>query len=250
MTTNTATGFAGQSRASNLTSARPGHHLRESAIGQSHLYSPRGRGALAGDIRELGEIPARRQRKSIRSFGWPSSTISSRPFIRFRTATAGHGRSINILVLIEEDFSTCRSLPQPLHSTTIAATTIVFSSCDVARGAWEPWLLYMLSAVEETSVWTLKKIRAIKVLMDETVAPRQHGFSRIVQPGAGRDDFHSALSARTNDLVADGHVGHRKTASEVSEGAGGARRPQGGEGRARQDLRLGIPRHDVQGAIP
>ena len=36
--------------------------------------------------------------------------------------------------------------------------------------AWEPWLLYMLTAVEETSQWTTEKIRAIKVLMDKTVA--------------------------------------------------------------------------------
>lgn len=36
-------------------------------------------------------------------------------------------------------------------------------------GAWEPWLLYMLSAVEETSLWTKEKIRAVRDLMDATV---------------------------------------------------------------------------------
>jgi cell filamentation protein, protein adenylyltransferase len=36
-------------------------------------------------------------------------------------------------------------------------------------GAWEPWLLYMLTAVEETSTWTTEKIRAISGLMDTTV---------------------------------------------------------------------------------
>jgi Fic family protein len=36
-------------------------------------------------------------------------------------------------------------------------------------GAWEPWLLYMLTAVEETSGWTMEKIRAIRELMDATV---------------------------------------------------------------------------------
>ena len=35
---------------------------------------------------------------------------------------------------------------------------------------WEPWLLYVLAAVEETSVWTTRKIRAVRALMDETVA--------------------------------------------------------------------------------
>ena len=36
-------------------------------------------------------------------------------------------------------------------------------------GAWEPWLLYMLSAVQETSEWTTAKIRAIDDLMTSTV---------------------------------------------------------------------------------
>ncbi len=36
-------------------------------------------------------------------------------------------------------------------------------------GAWEPWLLYMLTAVQETSEWTTEKIHAIKALMDTTV---------------------------------------------------------------------------------
>jgi len=33
---------------------------------------------------------------------------------------------------------------------------------------WEPWILYVLGGVEETSVWTTQKIRAIRALMDET----------------------------------------------------------------------------------
>lgn len=34
--------------------------------------------------------------------------------------------------------------------------------------AWEPWLLYMLEAVEETSRWTLAKIVAIRALAEHT----------------------------------------------------------------------------------
>ena len=37
------------------------------------------------------------------------------------------------------------------------------------NGAWEPWLLFMLAAVEETSLWTTEKIRAIRDLMAATV---------------------------------------------------------------------------------
>jgi Fic family protein len=33
---------------------------------------------------------------------------------------------------------------------------------------WEPWILYVLAGVEETSVWTTRKIRTIRSLMEET----------------------------------------------------------------------------------
>jgi Fic family protein len=33
---------------------------------------------------------------------------------------------------------------------------------------WEAWILYVLRGVEETSVWTTRKIRSIRALMDET----------------------------------------------------------------------------------
>jgi cell filamentation protein, protein adenylyltransferase len=33
---------------------------------------------------------------------------------------------------------------------------------------WEPWILYILDGVEQTSLWTTQKIRAIRTLMDET----------------------------------------------------------------------------------
>jgi Fic family protein len=36
-------------------------------------------------------------------------------------------------------------------------------------GAWEPWLLYMLRGVEETSRWTIARIQAIRALLDATI---------------------------------------------------------------------------------
>ena len=35
--------------------------------------------------------------------------------------------------------------------------------------AWEEWVMYMLLAVESTATWTLNKIHAIKLLMDNTI---------------------------------------------------------------------------------
>ena len=37
------------------------------------------------------------------------------------------------------------------------------------NGAWEPWILYMLTAVDETSRWATEKIHSIRKLMDHTV---------------------------------------------------------------------------------
>lgn len=40
---------------------------------------------------------------------------------------------------------------------------------DVTRtGAWQPWLLYMLEAVEQTARWTTGKIAAIRTLAEHT----------------------------------------------------------------------------------
>ena len=36
-------------------------------------------------------------------------------------------------------------------------------------GAWEPWVQYMLRGVEETSLWTIGRIQAIRDLLDATV---------------------------------------------------------------------------------
>jgi Fic family protein len=37
------------------------------------------------------------------------------------------------------------------------------------NGAWESWTLYMLRGVEETSLWTIGRIRAIRELLDSTI---------------------------------------------------------------------------------
>ncbi len=61
------------------------------------------------------------------------------------------------------------------------------------KGAWEAWLLYMLTAVEETSLWTTAKIRAIRDLMDATVAYVSSRIAQDLQPRADRGNLHPAL---------------------------------------------------------
>ena len=80
------------------------------------------------------------------------------------------GRILNLLYLIE-----CRLLDLP---TLYLSRHILRTRGDYYRllervtthGEWEPWILYMLTAVEVTSNWTTQKIRAIRALMDVTNA--------------------------------------------------------------------------------
>lgn len=80
------------------------------------------------------------------------------------------GRILNLLYLIE-----CRLLDLP---TLYLSRHILRTRGDYYRllervtthGEWEPWILYMLTAVEVTSNWTTQKIRSIRELMDVTNA--------------------------------------------------------------------------------
>ena len=38
------------------------------------------------------------------------------------------------------------------------------------RGAWGPWIAFMIDAVADTATWTSGKVRAIRALLDETAA--------------------------------------------------------------------------------
>lgn len=79
-------------------------------------------------------------------------------------------------------------------------------------GAWEPWLLYMLTAVEETANWTTGKIRAIRQLMEatvdyvDTVSPKIYSHELI-------DVIFTQTYCRIGDVV-DAELANRATASK------------------------------------
>ncbi|AHD12833.1 addiction module protein [Pseudomonas sp. FGI182] len=78
------------------------------------------------------------------------------------------GRVLNILFLIEQGLL---NLPILYLSRFIIANRNDYYRLllDVTREqAWEPWLLYMLSAVEQTARWTSAKITAIRSLAEHT----------------------------------------------------------------------------------
>lgn len=78
------------------------------------------------------------------------------------------GRVINILYLIQQNLL---GLPILYLSRHIIAHKADYYRLllDVTRnGAWEPWILFMLQAVEETAQWTTAKIGAIRRLAEHT----------------------------------------------------------------------------------
>jgi len=80
------------------------------------------------------------------------------------------GRVLNLLYLIQEGLLT---LPILYLSRFIIANRADYYRLllEVTRDeAWEPWVLFMLRAVEETAHWTTNKILAIRTLSDAAAA--------------------------------------------------------------------------------
>lgn len=89
------------------------------------------------------------------------------------------GRVVNSLFLIQEGLL---SLPILYLSRHIIANKTDYYRLllNVTRDdAWEPWLLFMLQAVEETSRWTTAKIAAIRSLVEHTTEHVRTGLPKI-----------------------------------------------------------------------
>jgi len=78
------------------------------------------------------------------------------------------GRVLNILYLIEQDLLQLPILYLSRHIIANKADYYKLLLEVTTDQAWEPWILFMLKAVEETSRWTTDKITAIRMLSDHT----------------------------------------------------------------------------------
>lgn len=78
------------------------------------------------------------------------------------------GRVVNILYLIQEGLLNLPILYLSRHIIAHKADYYRLLLEVTQRQAWEPWVLFMLRAVEETSRWTTAKIAAIRRLADHT----------------------------------------------------------------------------------
>lgn len=78
------------------------------------------------------------------------------------------GRVINILYLIQQDLLQLPILYLSRHIIANKSDYYKLLLEVTSNEAWEPWVLFMLKAVEETSRWTTEKIAAIRSLSDHT----------------------------------------------------------------------------------
>lgn len=97
--------------------------------------------------------------------------VSHYQFEAIHPFTDGNGRTgrvINILYLIEQNLL---SLPILYLSHYILQhkQSYYCGLIDVTRhGHWQAWILYILTAVEETAKWTTQKIAAVRSLIEQT----------------------------------------------------------------------------------
>jgi Fic family protein len=87
------------------------------------------------------------------------------------------GRILNILSLIQAGLLDRPTLYLSRYILNTRGDYYRLLGRVTSHHEWEPWLLYVLAAVEETSGWTTQKIRAVRALMDETIA-----FTRVAAP--------------------------------------------------------------------
>ena len=78
------------------------------------------------------------------------------------------GRVLNILYLIQEELLNLPILYLSRHVIAHKADYYRLLLSVTRDQAWEPWLIFMLQAVAETSKWTTGKIAAIRALAEHT----------------------------------------------------------------------------------
>ena len=79
------------------------------------------------------------------------------------------GRVLNSLFLIEEDLLTLPILYLSRYIIQNREDYYRLLLGVTREQAWEPWILFILTGVEETALWTLKKIEAVRKLSLHTV---------------------------------------------------------------------------------
>ena len=122
------------------------------------------------------------------------------------------GRVLNILYLVQQEIL---EIPVLYLSRYIIQNKVDYYRLLLGvtkKGAWEPWIVFMLKAVDDTARWTSSRIRLIRKLMQHTtdyVRNRGHGFYSAELIGV----IFTQPYCRIGNLVEAG-IAKRETASK------------------------------------
>lgn len=78
------------------------------------------------------------------------------------------GRILNVLYLIEQNLLTLPIFYLSRYIVQNKQDYYQLLNQGTRNQQWQPWLLFILEAVEQTAVWTCDKIAAIRELMQST----------------------------------------------------------------------------------
>lgn len=121
------------------------------------------------------------------------------------------GRILNSLFLIQEDLLTLPVLYLSRHIIRHKDDYYRLLIDVTGNQAWEPWVLFMLEAVRETSLWTLAKIEIIRSLAEATALRVRTELPKIYSRELVDEVFKQPY-CRIENLVQAG-VAKRQTAS-------------------------------------
>jgi Fic family protein len=119
------------------------------------------------------------------------------------------GRILNILVLIQAGLLDIPTLYLSRHIVRTKGDYYRLLQGVTTRGEWEPWLIYILTAVETTATWTNAKIRAIRDLMANTSE-----YAKIRVPAVYSRELIEVIFAQPYTRIA--HLIERGIAQRVS----------------------------------
>lgn len=89
------------------------------------------------------------------------------------------GRILNILVLMQAGLLDIPTLYLSRYIVRSKGDYYRLLQGVTQRGEWEPWIVYILTGVESTAIWTNDRIRAIRDLMNSTTEHVKAGAPKI-----------------------------------------------------------------------
>ena len=188
----------------------PGTQLVNDRNGQSIYTPPEGEALLRGllanwerfihDERELDPLVR--------------MAVAHYQFEAIHPFTDGNGRTgrvLNILVLIQEELLALPVLYLSRYIIGHKADYYRLLQEVTSTQQWEPWVLYMLRAVEETARWTTRKIAALRELQAHATDHVREKLPKIYSRELVETIFEQPYS-RIGNLVSKG-IGQRQAAS-------------------------------------